>query len=95
MSKGYREILDRWDRKDLALGGFMGAVNIMVTLTVVAGVAELSPAVFFPTVQCSFLLGTAIISRFAWGERLTRRQLAGLAVALAIVVLANVQAQPT
>ena len=32
---------------------------------------------------------TAIVSRFAWDERLTRRQLAGLAVAILIVVLAN------
>ena len=46
----------RWDRKDLALGTFMGVVNLLITLTVVAGVAALSAAVFFPTVQCGFLL---------------------------------------
>jgi len=83
-----------WDWRDLALGTFMGSVNITITLTVVAGVAALGAAVFFPTVQSSFLLLTAVVSRIAWGERLTRRQLAGLAVALAIVVLANLQSVP-
>ena len=79
----------RCSAAEVVLGSVAGSVNVVGTLSVVGGVAVVGAVIFYPTVTCALIVLSVVVSRLLWGERVTARQLTGLAVAAGIVVLAN------
>lgn len=74
---------------EMALGSIVGVSNVFGTLFTVVALSLVAAAVFFPTVTCALVVLSVILSRILWGERVSPRQVAGLGVALCIVVLVN------
>lgn len=79
-----------WPRTvELGMGTLIGVVNAGVLTFILLGLREISAATFF-TVTCIVPMSLNVISgRFLWGETLQRRHWAGLALAIAVVALAQ------
>lgn len=73
-------------RAVLAWGIGLGIVNYGSADFILRAVSALSGPVVFPANSVSIVLGAALIGRFAWGERLTRANVAGLGVAAVALV---------
>ena len=76
-------------RVEVALGSIIGVSNVLVTIFAIVGVGVLGVAIFYPTVTSSSIALTVVISWILWNERVRGRQIAGVLVALGIVVLVN------
>ena len=76
-------------RVELALGSIVGISNVLGTMFSVVALSILAAAVFFPTLTCALVVLSVVVSRLLWGERVTRRQIVGLALAICIVVMVN------
>jgi len=84
----------RWPgREVLALGVVLGLINYASADFILRAVAVLSGPVVFPANSVAIVLGAALIGTWVWGERLSRANLAGLA--LAAVALVCLTAEPT
>lgn len=79
----------RCGRVELALGSIIGVSNVLGTMFAVVGLSVLAAAVFFPTFTCALIVLSVVVSWILWGERVTPRQVVGLALAICIVVLVN------
>jgi drug/metabolite transporter (DMT)-like permease len=75
--------------RDLALGSMLGVVNVATLVFVLAGLATMPATVFFPAMGCIDIACNAIASRILWKERLLRRQIVGLVLAMGIVLLVS------
>ena len=78
-------------RRDLLLGSAVGTVNVAATYCIVLGLSLIPAAVFFPTARSCVIAGSVVLSWFLWKERVTSRQIVGLVVAVAVVVLTTVR----
>jgi multidrug transporter EmrE-like cation transporter len=78
-----------WGRVELALGSVVGVSNVLGTMFSVVGLSILAAGVFFPTLTCALVVLSVVVSRLLWGERVTRRQIVGLVLAVCIVVMVN------
>ena len=76
-------------RVELALGSVVGVSNVLGTMFSVVGLSIVAAGVFFPTLTCALVVLSVVVSRLLWNERVTRRQIAGLALAICIVVMVN------
>ena len=65
------------------------ALVLAVVLFVMLSLGAMPAVVFFPTSGSLIILCNVILSRWLWNEALLRRQIVGLAFAIAIVVLTN------
>ena len=79
----------RIGKADLALGSIIGVANVLATLFAVVGLGVVAAGVFLPTVTCASVALSATVSWVLWREKLTPRQLVGLAAAAGVVVLVN------
>ena len=77
----------------LAWGVLLGAINYASADFILRAVAVLSGPVVFPANSVAIVLGAALIGTWVWKERLSRANLAGLA--LAAVALVCLTAEPT
>ena len=79
----------RWGGVELALGSIVGVSNVLGTMFSVVGLSILAAAVFFPTLTCALVVLSVVVSRLLWCERVTPRQIVGLALAICIVAMVN------
>jgi multidrug transporter EmrE-like cation transporter len=92
LSCGYLAVRrQRPARAELAVGAAVGVTNVGGLAFILLGLAALPASVFYPAAGCLAVAGNAVLGRVLWGERLLPRQLAGLAAALAVVVLASLR----
>lgn len=77
-------------RRDVGVGVALGAANAATLLFVMFGLAVVPATVFYPTTGCLTLCLNVIAAYWLWREALVKRQAWGIAVAVAILVLANV-----
>jgi len=80
------------ERGETFIGLGVGAANTCGLFFTLLALSAVGATVFFPTSGCLVILGNSVAGRIFWRERLAGRQRIGLAVALAIVVLANLRA---
>jgi drug/metabolite transporter (DMT)-like permease len=76
---------------ELAVGAAVGMSNVGGLALILLALAAMPASVFYPSAGCLGVAGNALLGRVLWGERLLPRQLAGLAAALAVVVLASLR----
>ena len=81
----------RWPRGEvLAWGVVLGLVNYGSAEFLLRALDRLPGPVAFPANSVAIVFGAALIGRFVWGERLSRANVAGLALAgVALVLLAG------
>jgi drug/metabolite transporter (DMT)-like permease len=78
--------------KETAIGLGVGLANTCGLFFALLAINAVAATVFFPSSGCLVIVGNTVAGRVLWKERPVPRQWAGLAVALAIVVLANLRA---
>jgi drug/metabolite transporter (DMT)-like permease len=78
-------------RKETLIGLGVGFANTCGLFFALLAISAVAATVFFPTSGCLVIVGNTVAGRVLWRERLVPRQWAGLAAALAIVVLANLR----
>jgi drug/metabolite transporter (DMT)-like permease len=81
-----------YTRKIVSFGAVLGAVNVAATQFALIGIGILGAVVFFPISSSLVIASQVVLSWILWRERITRRQLAGLLVAICIVILASIGA---
>ncbi len=92
VSVGYMIGRRMWPtRKETAVGLAVGLANNCGLFLALVAITAVGATRFFPTAGCLVIAGNTILGRLFWRERLVARQAFGLAVALGIVVLANVR----
>jgi drug/metabolite transporter (DMT)-like permease len=79
----------QFTRHDVVLGTVIGVTNAMILLLVLVCLARMPAVVFYPTSASLDICLNVIVSRFAWNETLLKRQLAGVALAIGVVLLTN------
>lgn len=72
---------------DVAVGLTIGVVNALTLVFILLALATLPAAVFFPVGGVTVILTNLLVSRMLWRERITRRQAAGVAAAMVLIVL--------
>ncbi len=75
--------------RETAIGLGVGLANTGGLFFALLAINAVAATVFFPSSGCLVIVANTVAGRVLWRERLVPRQWAGLAVALAIVVLAN------
>jgi len=78
-------------KQDVKLGTVVGVVNVMALVLFIKAVGSLPAGVFFTVSTSAGIAASLLVARMLWRERLTRRQVAGIAMAAVIVVLANLR----
>ncbi len=81
-----------YDRRIVALGTVLGVVNVMATLFVLLALSVMAAVVVFPVSSSITISLSVILGYLLWKERVTARQIVGVAVAIGVVVLANLNA---
>ena len=76
--------------REAKLGLGIGLFNTVGLASTVAGLVAVPAVVFFPVVGCLVIVVNVVLSRVFWKERITPRQIVGIAAALIVVVLTNV-----
>jgi len=76
-------------RRDLKVGAVVGLFNCLTLLLLLAALNLLKAVVVLPTVNSAVICLSVVLSWIVWKESLRPRQVLGLAVALAAIVLAN------
>jgi len=77
-------------RGDLTVGATAGLFNCLTLLFLLAALNALGKAVIvLPTINCSVLCVNVLLCWIVWKEKLRGRQILGLAVSIAVVILAN------
>jgi drug/metabolite transporter (DMT)-like permease len=93
VSGGYllaRRMRPTW--KELKIGTGVGLANTGGLFFALLALSVVEGTVFFPTTGCSVIVGNTVVGRLLWRERMVSRQLVGLALAMAVVVLAHLRA---
>ncbi|MHC4917776.1 MAG: hypothetical protein ACYTGB_20055 [Planctomycetota bacterium] len=78
--------------KEAAIGLGVGFANTCGLFFALLAINTVAATVFFPSSGCLVIVANTVAGRIFWKERLVPRQWVGLAVALTIVVLANLRA---
>ena len=79
----------RIGRRESGLGCVVGLVNGAGLWATVNGLNVLPAVVYYPIVNCMVIVLNIVLSGILWKERITRRQVAGIATAMVVVILAN------
>jgi len=79
----------RYSKGDVALGVVIGLINATMLLIILAALSKIAAVVFFPTVASLEICLNVFAARLLWRERLLKRQLLGLAIAVGVVLLTN------
>jgi len=82
----------RWTRRAVTVGAALGSANFLATLCLLAALAVVPATFLFPVTTPSNIALNTLVAGALWDERLSRRQLVGMALALVVVILASVQA---
>lgn len=77
-------------RPAMLLGLPIGLANALTTAFMVLAIAALPAGVVFPISTACVISLNVILGRMLWTERIAPRQVAGLALAMVVAVLANV-----
>lgn len=85
-----------WRRYKLASheirwGILVGACNVTATGLLLAAVTALGAVMFYSTASPMIIVLTLIVAWILWKERINKRQVAGVAMAILIVVLTNLK----
>ena len=75
--------------RDLAPGIALGATNALANVALMDALQQLPSVIVFPFYSAVGLVIAALVSRAAWGERISRREALGLTIAIVAVVLVN------
>lgn len=75
--------------RELKIGGCVGVANTFGLFFALLALSALPATVFFPTAACLIIICNTALGRFLWSEKLTPRQVAGVGLALAVVLLSN------
>ena len=75
--------------RDMRVGMSLGLCNAAALLFVMLGLASVPAVVFYPTSACLSICMNVFASRWLWKETLVAKQLAGVLLTIAIVVLTN------
>ncbi len=75
--------------REFKIGGGVGAVNTFGLFFTLLAINAVAAAVFFPTSACLIIILNTVLGRALWKERISPRQIAGVGLALAVVVLSN------
>jgi len=76
-------------RRTVGLGAFVGAVNVAATRFVLLGLWAIPAVIFYPVSGSLVIAGSVVVSWLLWRERVTKRQVLGLLLAICVVVLAR------
>ena len=77
-------------RRDLGVGIMLGLLNATTLTFTLLGLGLVASVVFYPTATCLMVCLNVTMARLLWHEQLKPRQLAGVALALAVIALTNV-----
>lgn len=77
-------------RVELSAGVMLGLFNAGATLFILMGLAYMPAVALFPALSCMSIVCNAGAACLLWKERLTLRQIAGMVIAMSIVVLVYV-----
>jgi len=75
--------------RDLLPGVVLGLTNALANEALIDALQQLPSVIVFPFYSAVGLVIAALVSRAAWGERISRRELLGLSIAIVAVVLVN------
>ena len=75
--------------RDITIGIAMGLGNTGAMLFIMLGLKTTDAVVFFPTLGCLGICSNIFISRLCWKEKLLPLQIAGILLAISIVILTN------
>ena len=79
-----------YDRNSVTLGSILGVSNVLATLFVLLALGSMRAVILYPT-SSSLMIGcSVVVSWILWGERVTARQVAGLCLAVGVVILCNI-----
>ena len=83
----------RPEARELRLGAVVGVANALSLLFMLLGLGVLPAVVYFPLTTSLGIVSVVVGAALLWSERITRRQLAGVSLALLVVVLVNLPAR--
>ena len=75
--------------REILVGVFAGFFNAFTLFFTLLSLSVVAAVVFFPTSLCSVILLNLLISWVLWKERLVKRQIFGIVLAIAVVILVN------
>jgi len=81
-----------YGRRVAVLGTGLGVANVMATLCCLLALSVLPAGVVFPISSSLTIAASVILGRVLWKEHVNARQIAGVAIAMIVVILANLQA---
>lgn len=76
-------------RNDVATGALLGMFNTLNLTSVLLALAVMPAVIFYPTSGCLIIVINVMLGRWLWKETFSRRQVLGLVLAVAIVILTN------
>ena len=79
----------RYQRREILFGGILGFFNMFALVFTLLALSVVPAVVFFPTSLCSIIVLNLIISWALWKERLIKRQILGITLSIAVVILVN------
>ena len=79
----------RYRKPEILLGSVLGFFNVFTLFFTLLALSVVPAVVFFPTSLCSLIILNLFISWMLWKEKLIMRQLFGIALAMAVVILVN------
>lgn len=82
----------RFTASEFRIGAFVGLCNAFGVLCVMLGLAVVPAVVFYPTSASFGIILNVLVAHWVWKERLCKRQVAGIGLAIAIVLLTNAPA---
>lgn len=80
----------RWPWPSVSVGVSLGTANFLATACLLAALSALPATMVFPVTAPSCIVANAVLARLLWRERMARRQVVGMVIALAVVILASV-----
>ena len=81
-----------YGRRIAVLGTALGVFNVLATLFVLLALSVLPAGVVFPISSSLTISLSVILGRVLWKEHVSARQIAGVVIAIAVVVLATLNA---
>ena len=75
--------------REIYLGALAGFFNVFTLFFTLLSLSVVAAVVFFPTSLCSVIVFNLMISWMLWRERLIKRQIFGITLAMVVVILVN------
>ena len=85
---GWYDVVYRPRRGDLGMGAAIGAYNLLALLVLLTALEHVPGTVFFPLLGCTVVALDNLCAHFVWRERLSRRSVFGVCLAVGAVLLA-------